>query len=89
MTETYASLPRRIQAKIVCTSILASTRQRLTICIVIFQLQSGCSFQCQVIIYWRIDVRTDTERRILNRTEDDTQLHIEACTINLQVFFLI
>ena len=41
---------------------------------------------CEIIEDRTIKISTNTERRILNRTEDNTCLHIKSCTRNLQLF---
>ena len=40
---------------------------------------------CEIIEDRAIEISTNTERRILDWTEDNTRLHIKSCSSNLQL----
>ena len=43
----------------------------------------------QIIEYRSVEIRSDTERRVFNWTEDNTCLHVKACTIYLHLLLAV
>ena len=76
MTQAQTELPRRVELELIAAAAIGSERR--------VRIRNGRRIVGAQVIERRCShAESDAERRSLNRTEDDTQLHVETGTRNL------
>ena len=102
VTQADTRLPSRIQTIIEIGTVRFAILSIIAVFVryvLVNEFQVSCSIHRQIIKYWRIDVSTNTERRIFYRTEDNTQfciitgtrdtLAFPSCSISLLISHII
>ena len=89
VTQADTRLPSRIQTIIEARTVRFASLSIIAVFVryvLVNEFQVSSSIHRQIIKYWRIDISTNTERRIFYRTEDNTQFCIITGTRNVLAF---
>ena len=81
MAEAHTETPRSVEFEVIRLARLAVVARTIGIACLI--VEHGIIASGEVVPCWRVNIQSDTERRLFCRTEYQTRLNVETSTCNL------